>query len=173
VDRVGRHQGVEPTLEQRAGDDLVEPLEALLGPAELDQAEADPLVAAQLLEREAEELGRGVDDEDTDPPVWDRAQELVGQDAGAARVVAHEVALAQRRGQLGHGRLEVAVPAVVLDRVILAGQRLDRLDRPGRLRDPLEARRPQRAHVESLMSGAYPVPGPMARAIRSRRPRRG
>ena len=82
-------------------------------------------------------------DEHPDLAVEDPEPQAVEQDAGAAGVVDEHVAVAQVLGELLDGEVEVAVPAVVLDRVVVEAEGVDRLlpsPRPG-CAESLPARR--------------------------------
>ena len=73
--------------------------------------------------------------------------EPIDQDAGAARVVEQDVAVDEQVGELLHGGIEVAVPAVAVDAVVGRAEGVDRLAGPvvvGQARPaggPLERRR--------------------------------
>ena len=100
----------------------------------------------QLLQRQAEELGGRIHDEDPDAGIADPAQEPVREDTRSPRVVHDDVALRQRRQDLLDRRLEVLVPAVVLDGVVLEGEALEGLRGPFVGGDAAEVRRPFESH---------------------------
>ena len=102
----------------------------------------DALLVAELVERDAQELGRAVDDQGADLTVEDSQIQPVEQDAGAARVVDQQVAVLQVTSQILHGRVEVAVPAVVLDGVVAQAEGVDRLQGPVLVGYAREAGRP-------------------------------
>ena len=124
--------------------DLVEELEPLLLLEPAQEPEGDALLVAELVERDAEELGRAVDDQRPDLAVEDSQVQPVEQDAGPARVVDQELAVLEVAGQILDGRVEVAVPAVVLDGVVPEAEGVDGLQGPVLVGHALRSRRATR-----------------------------
>ncbi len=118
MDGVGGGEDVRLACEQLRPHHLLEELEPplLLEPAQ--EPEADALLAAELVEGDAEELGGAVHDQRPDLAVEDSQIEPIEEDAGPARVVDEELAVLEVARQVLHRRIEVAVPAVVLDGVV-------------------------------------------------------
>src|SRR5690349_14038479 len=139
MDRVGRDEGVYAVAPQRFLEDLVERREAALRLQEAQPAERDAIVVAELLEREPEELRRGVGDHDADASLADAPQQAIREDARAPGVVDEDVAVEEHPIERIDRRLEVGVPAMVLDRVVLERQLAERLPRPVLVQDAREA----------------------------------
>ena len=66
MDRVRGGERVDAAFEQRRLDDLLKRLQPPPLLEEADEPERDPLVGAELVDCEAEKLGRRVDDENSD-----------------------------------------------------------------------------------------------------------
>ena len=101
-------------------------------------AERDSVVEPEPVDGDPQELRRAVHDHHADAPVADPLAQALEKDPGAARVVDEDVAVAQVAVELVDGQVEIAVPAVVLDRVVVQAERVDRLRDPVLLGDPLE-----------------------------------
>jgi len=141
VDRVGGGDHVDAALEQGRLERLLERLQAALVAQEVEQPERDPLVGAELLDGDAEELRRGVHDQD--PRVGgQRGQEPLGEDAGAAGVVEQDPARRKPRAERLDRPVEVPVPAVLPHGVVLARQLLRRARHPVVAGNAREAGRP-------------------------------
>src|SRR5580765_6765825 len=91
----------------------------------MEPPERDALVVAEALERHPQELRRAVDDHQPDLAVEDPQEQPVKEDPRSAGVVDHDVPVAEDARELFDRRVEVAVPAVVLDRVVLEPEAVD------------------------------------------------
>ncbi len=118
MDGVGGGEHVRLARQQLRPHHLLEELEPprLLEPAQ--EPEADALLAAELVEGDAEELGGAVHDQRPDVAVEDSQVEPIEEDPGAPRVVDEELAIFEVARQVLDRRIEVPVPAVVLDGVV-------------------------------------------------------
>ena len=170
MDRVRRGDGVDAALEQRRLDRLLHGLEPPLVLQVADQPERDPLVAAELVERDAEELRRRVDDQDPDVGV-ELGEQPLGEDPGAAGVVEQEVARTESLRQALDRRVEVPVPAVILDGVVRERERLRRLLDPVVVGNAPEAGGPDIAPRAMPLIPESCASGPSPPMIRT--PRRG
>ena len=140
VDRV-RGDQVVGAGEGRA-ERLVDVLQPPLLPQEAQAAERDALVRGEPLDGDAQELRRAVDDHHPDLAVEDAQPQAVEEDPRSARVVHQHLALPQIGGELLDRGVEVPVPAVVLDRVVVEPELVDRLLDPLLVGYPLEVGRP-------------------------------
>ena len=127
MDGVRRRDEVDAPLEHLGTEHLLEAFEPLLVLQEAQQPEPDLRVVAELLDRDSEELRRAVDDDRADLGVEHPQLQAVEQDAGAARVVDHDVAVAEKVRELLDRRVEVAVPAVAIDVVVGRAEVVDGL----------------------------------------------
>ena len=140
---VGRRDHVDAALQQLGAEHLVEALEPRLVLQEPQQPNADLGVVTELLDRDPQELRRAVDDDGAVLGAEHPQLEPVEQDAGAARVVDQDVAVAQGLGELLDGGVEVAVPAVGVDVVVGQAEVVDRLGGPRLVGDAGEALGPR------------------------------
>ena len=108
----------------------------------MEQSQADVRVVAELLHGDAKELRRAVDDHHSGLGAEQAQLQPIDEDPGAARVVDDDVAVGEEVGELLDRRVEVAVPAVLLDVVVRRAERVDLLGGPRLVGDPCPARRP-------------------------------
>jgi hypothetical protein len=119
----------------RLVDELAQPL--LLQVAR--PPEGDAIVRPEAVERDTEELRRAVDDDHSDRAIADPKLKTLEEDAGSAGVVDQRLTVAQVLSQLLHCQVEVGVPAVFLDRVVVEPERIHGLRHPILVQDSVEA----------------------------------
>ena len=107
-----------PRSQQLGPEHLVERLQPLLVLDEAQQPRREARVVLVLLVRDAQELRRRVDDDRADRAIEHPQAQAVEQDAGPARVVDEDVAVAQVLRELRDARVEVVIPAVLVDVVV-------------------------------------------------------
>ena len=143
VDGVGRGEDIGTAAQKALAQHFVEVGEPSLVLEIAEPAEGHTRVAAETLERHAQELRRAVDDQLPYLPVKDSKQQPVEQDAGASRVVDQDLPLAEVARELLDRQVEVAVPPVVLDGVVVEPEGVHGLRDPLLVRDAGEALRPR------------------------------
>ena len=122
MNRVRGGDRVHPPREQLAAQHLLEALEPLVRLEPPQAPECHPVVIAELVERHPQELRRAVDDHDGEAPVEHAELEAIEEDAGAARIVDQDLAAGEMPREVLDGGIEVAIPAVILDRVVEIGR---------------------------------------------------
>ena len=139
---VGGGEDVRLARQQLRPHHLLEKLEPprLLEPAQ--EPEADALLAAELVEGDAEEFGGAVHDERAHVAVEDPQIQPIEEDPGSPRVVDEELAIFEVARQVLDRRIEVPVPAVVLDGVVAEAEGVHGLLDPVLLGNAREAGRP-------------------------------
>jgi hypothetical protein len=142
MDGVGGRDDVRLPRDDLRAHHLIEQLEPplLLEPAQ--EPERHPILAGELVEGHAEELGGAVHDEHADLAVEDPEVEAVEENPRAARVVDEELTVREMAGEVLDGGVEVLVPAVIFHGVIAQPERVERLPDPVLVRDARENRRP-------------------------------
>ena len=115
-------------LRRRTSSTYCEPLLVL---QVAEPPERDPLVVAEPVDRDAQELRRAVDDQHPDLAVEDRAA-AAGRAGSRCRPSSRSGRRRPSRSPASCStvEVEVAVPAVVLDRVVVQAERVDGLRDP-------------------------------------------
>ena len=118
---------------------LVDVLEPLRISQVAKPAKRDAPIGTETVERDSEKLRRAVDDHHPDGPIADLPAQPTEEDPRAAGVVDQDLTVGQVALELLERQIEVLVPAVVLDRVVVEPERVDGLRDPILVGDPLEA----------------------------------
>lgn len=150
MDGIGGDNRIESPFQQPGLQRLLQPLEPPLFFQIAQVTQVDPRVVAKFFQRQAEELGRGVNQQHTGRHAGAARQETFDQDTGTARVVQQQSAGLDELRELLYRPIQVGVPGMLLHGVVFLSQLLNRPTGPGVIGSSGYAGRPIHAHNRKL-----------------------